>query len=72
MYQIIQKNSSKNEVYKFNMHPTPSKALSDHTRKRRLGKGGPFLSFTTKCKCRATYDLNVEAISFGIGRGWRS
>ena len=29
-----------------------------------LGKGGPFLSFATKSKCRATYDLNVEAIFF--------
>ena len=25
-----------------------------------------------KCKCRATYDLNVEVISFAIGRGWHS
>ena len=23
--------------------------------------------FATKCKCRATYDLNVEAIFFAIG-----
>ena len=27
-------------------------------------KDGPFLSFATKCKCQATYDLNVKAISF--------
>ena len=32
----------------------------------RWGKDGPFLSLTTKCKCRATYDLNVEAISIAI------
>ena len=53
----------------FNMYPTPSKTLSDHPRKRRCGKLGPFLSFGTKCRSRATYDLNVEAIFFAIGRG---
>ena len=31
------------------------------------GKDGPFLSFATKYKCLATYDLNVEAFSFAIG-----
>ena len=41
-------------------------------KKRRWGKDGPFLSFATKCKCRATYDLNVEAISFAIGQDCRS
>ena len=52
----------------FNMQLTPSKTLGDHPRKRRLGKDGPFLSFATTCRGRATYDLNVEAISFAIGR----
>ena len=42
------------------------------TQEKRLGKDGPFLSFATKCKCRTTYDLNVEAISFAIGQGCRS
>ena len=28
----------------------------------------PLLSSATKCKCQATYDPNVEAISFAIGR----
>ena len=56
----------------FHMQPTPSKTLGDHSIKRRRGKDGSFLSFTTKCKCRATYDLNVEAISFAIGQGCRS
>ena len=56
----------------FNMQPTPSKTLGDHPRKRRWGKHGPFLLFATKCRGRAAYDLNDEAISFGIGRGSRS
>ena len=43
--------------------------LSDHPRKKRDNKDGPFLWFATKCMCQATYDLNVEAISFAIGRG---
>ena len=54
------------------MQPSPSKALGDHPRKRPWDKNGPFLSFATKCKCRATYDLNVEAISFAIGQGCRT
>ena len=33
------------------------------------GKDGPFLSFATKCRGQATYDLDVEAISFAIGQG---
>ena len=56
----------------FNMQPTPSKTLGDHARKQRRGKDGPFLSFTTIRRGRATYDLNVEAISFAIGQGCRS
>ena len=40
--------------------------------KKEGGENGPFLSFATKCKCRAAYDLNVEAISVAIGRGCRS
>ena len=56
----------------FNMLHAPSKTLGDHPRQRRWGKDGPLLSFATKCKGRATYDLNVEAISFVIGQGWRS
>ena len=31
-------------------------------------KDGPFLSFATKCKGRATYDLNVEAILLQLGK----
>ena len=33
-----------------------------------------FLSYLLqkKCKCQAVYDLNVEAISLAIRRGWRS
>ena len=54
------------------MKPTPSKILGDYSRKKRWGKDGPFLSFATKCKCRATYDLNVEAIRLAIGQGYRS
>ena len=56
----------------FNMQLTPSKTLGDHPRKKQWGKDRPFLSFATKCRGRATYDLNVEAISFAIGRGWHS
>ena len=48
----------------FNMQPTPSKTLGNHPRIRRWGKNDPFLSFATTCRGRATYDLNVEAISF--------
>ena len=55
-----------------NMQPTPSKTLGDHPKKRHWGKDGPFLSFATKCRGRATYDLNVEAISFAIGQGCHS
>ena len=39
---------------------------------RTLSDLKPFLSFGRKCKCRATYDLNVEAIFFEIGQGCRS
>ena len=46
------------------MEPTPNKTLGDHPRKRRWGEDGPFLSFATKCRNRATYHLNVEAIFF--------
>ena len=56
----------------FNMWHTPSKTLGDHPRKRRWAKDGPFLSFATECRGRATYYLNVEAISFAIGQGCRS
>ena len=35
-------------------------------------KDGPLLSFATKCRDRAIYDLNVEAISFAIGQGFCS
>ena len=56
----------------FNMCPTPSKTFGDHPRKRRWGKDSPFLSFAIKCRGRAIYDLNVEAISFAIGQGCRS
>ena len=55
----------------FDMQTPPSKTLGDHPRKT-WGKDGLFLSFATKCKCRATYDLNVKAIAFAIERGWRS
>ena len=56
----------------FNMLSTPSRTLGDDPRKRRWGKDGPFLSFATKRRGRATYNLNVEAISFAIKRGCRS
>ena len=55
----------------FDLKATPSKTLGDHPSKRQWGKKGSFLSFATKCWCRATYDLNAEAIFFAIGRGWR-
>ena len=68
-----QSNHSKDsKSTSFNMKPTPSKTLGDHSRKRRWSKDGPFLSFATKCKCRATCDLNVEANIFAIGQGCRS
>ena len=35
--------------------------------KRRGGKNSPFLSFATKYRCPATYDLNIEAFFFAIG-----
>ena len=56
----------------FNIQLTPSKTLGDYPKKRRWGKDGPFLSFATKCRGRATYDLNVEEISFAIKGGCRS
>ena len=65
IHQNIQKDSFKNEVStNFYTWPTPSKALGDQPRKRRWGKDGPYSSFATKCWCRTTYDLNVEAIFF--------
>ena len=60
------KYSKDSKSTNFNMQSTPSKTLGDHPRKRR---DCPFLSFATKCKCRVTYDLNVETTSFAIGRG---
>ena len=59
--QIIQKTQSLQILIR---SLTTSKTLGDHPRKRRWGKDDPFLSFATKCKCRPTYDLNVEAIFF--------
>ena len=59
-------------ILNFNMLPTPSKTLGDHPRKRRESKDGLFFWFATKCMCRATYDLNVEAISLAIGQGFHS
>ena len=56
----------------FSMQPTANKTLDDYPKKRGWGKDGPFLSFATKCKCRDTYDLNVEVIFFAIGRSCRS
>ena len=53
-----------------NMQPTLSKTLGGHKRKKRWSKDGPFFFFPTKCKCRATYDLNVETISFASACGW--
>ena len=54
------------------MGPTASKTLGNHPRERRWSKDSSFLSFATKCRGRATDDLNVEAISFAIGQGCRS
>ena len=48
----------------FNMWPTPSKTLGDHPRKRRWGNDGPFLSFSTKCRGRATYNPNQGRPTF--------
>ena len=63
-----QSNSSEDsKSANLNMQPTPSKTLRNHPRQRRSAKDGPFLSFATKCRGQATYDLNVEAISFAIG-----
>ena len=75
MFGIINQNIQKtHRKMKMNLICSllQAKHFGDHPRKRRWGKYGPFLSFATKCKCRATYDLNVEAISFAIGQGCRS
>ena len=70
---IYQSNYSKDSKFtNLNIQPTQSKTLGDYLIKRQWGKDGSFFSFATKCKCRATYDLNVEAISFAIGQGCRS
>ena len=69
-YQLNYSKDSKST--NFNMYPTASKTLGDHPRKKRGGKDGPFLLIATTCSGRATYDLNVEAISFAIGQGCRS
>ena len=66
--QIIQKSHRKMKSTNFNMWPTQSKTLGVHPRKRRWSKDGPFLSFATKCKCRTTYDRNVEAIPLQLGK----
>ena len=36
-------------------------------KKEEENNDGPVSFFAIKCKCRATYDFNVEAISFAIG-----
>ena len=64
---LFNKTHRKTKSTNFDMQPTPSKTLGDHPRTRRVGKDGSFFSFATKCRGRATYDLNVEAISFPIG-----
>ena len=70
--QINQKTHRKMKSTNFSVQPTPSKTHGDYPRKRRWGKDGPILSFPTKCRGQATYDLDVEAISFANGQGCRS
>ena len=71
-YQNIQKVLFISQVSKnFKMLPAPSKNFADPPKKIG-GKNGPLLSFATKYSFQATYYLNVEAISFRIGRGRRS
>ena len=68
IHRIIQNDSLKNEVYKFQYTAYSKQNTWGSLKKRRWGKDSPFLWFATKCKCQATYDLNVEAISFASGR----
>ena len=69
-YQSNYSKDTKSTI--FNVYSTPSKTLDDYARKRQWSKDGPFLSFATKCKCRATCDQYVEAISFTIEQGCHS
>ena len=48
------------------------KHKDNHPRKRRGVKDGPFLLFATKYKCPVPHSLNVEAISFANGPGYRN
>ena len=59
--QIIEKTQSLQILIRSQLQ---AKHLVITQGKRRWGEGGPLLFFATKCRGRATYYLNVEAICF--------